>query len=179
MGIAEFVKDFFRKQALKKYSSTVPTGIIPLSRIKTAVTFIDVEDTSFDTCKTQIMAFYREHNIKGEIFFLDFRKIDNGERLITSIQTTILRRDLDWTGKPNKEKINIMSGNNPDLFISLVRSTDFPIEFMAKCSQARFKIGRIQLPGNTFDIVLSDHEEKPSSEEDIFKEIKNFLVKIN
>ncbi|MBR1573650.1 MAG: hypothetical protein IJ652_02245 [Bacteroidales bacterium] len=174
----EAVKDIFRRRYLRKFASEVPTGIIPISQVRSAVTFIDVEDTSFDKCKVDVQAFYREHGIKGEIFFFDFRKIDSTERLITSITNTILKRDLSWCGKPSQEKINLMLGSDPDLFISLVRSRDFPIEFMAKCSRARFKIGRLQIPGDTFDLVVSEPEDKVLSEAEIFAGVKVYLGKI-
>ena len=130
--MVDSVKSFFRKKNLKKYSSTVPTGILPMDKVRSAVAFIDVEDTSFDACKIALQAFFRDYNIKGEIFFFDFRKIGNEERLITSITNTILKKDLDWSGKPNREKIDLMLGSEADLFISLIRSTDYTLEFMAK-----------------------------------------------
>ena len=172
------IKDIFRKNYLKKFTSTVPTGIMPIGKVRSAVAFIDVEDTTFDKCKEDILSFYRENGIKGEIFFFDFRKLDSQERLITSITNTILKRDLDWFGKPSAEKVDLMLGHNPDMFISLINSTDFPIEFMAKCSNARFKVGRRQLPGNTFDLVVSDPSDRSLSEAEIFAGIKAYLVKI-
>ncbi len=172
------VKELFRRQSLKKYSSTEPTGITPLSQLHSAVTFIDVEDTSFAACKNAIMAFYRDNNIKGEIFFYDFRKLGEGERLITSIMTTVLKKDLNWFGKPKQEKVDLMLQGEPDLFISLIAKDDYPIEFMAKCSKARFKVGRIQLPGNTFDLVVKDSKGKTYSEYEVFKEMVSFIKKI-
>jgi len=172
------VKDLMRRRSLKKYSSTEPTGILPLSKVKSAVAFIDVEDTSFDVCKNAILAFFRENNIRGEIFFFDFRKLTEGERLITSITTTILKKDLNWYGRPSKEKIGYMLDGEPDLFISLLPRADYTIEFMAKCSKAHFKIGRCQLPGNTFDIVVLDSPDKPHSEAEVFKEMAAFIKKI-
>ncbi len=171
----ESIKKIFRKWALKKHSSTVPTQITPLSDIRTAAAFIDVEDSSFDDCKESILAFYRDNNIKGEIFFLDFRKIDSEERLITSITNTILRKDLNWYGKPSAEKLGLLDNLNPDLFISLAKSTDFPIEFMAKHCRASFKIGREQLPGDVYNLVVSDSQTKSSSEAEIFEEIKKYI----
>ena len=173
-----FIIDFLRNRSLKKHGSQVHTNIPPLKDIRTAVTFIDVEDTSFDECKKDIMAFYRDNGIKGEVFFFDFRKISDTERLITSITNTILKKDLDIFGKPSKEKVDLMLGSNPDMFRSLVRSTDFPIEFMAKCSTARFKVGRIQLPGDPFDLVISEPEGKVLSEAEIFQWVKAYLAKI-
>ena len=74
-----FVLDFLRERALKKHGSKVSTGITPLKDIRTAVAFLDVEDTSFDACKKELMAFYRENNIKGEIFYFDCRKLNDKE----------------------------------------------------------------------------------------------------
>jgi hypothetical protein len=173
-----FITDFLRNRALKKHRSQVRTNITPLKDIRTAVTVIDVEDTSFDNCKKDIMAFYRDNGIKGEIFFFDFRKIGDAERLITSITTTILKKDLNWFGKPSREKVSLMLDGEPDLFISLLPSTDFPLEFMATASRAHFKIGRVQLPGNTFDLVFKDPEDRKLSEAEVCKELIKFMAKI-
>ena len=176
--MVDSVKSFFRKKQIKKFSSTVPTGILPMDKVRSAVAFIDVEDTSFDACKIALQAFFRDYNIKGEIFFFDFRKIGNEERLITSITNTILKKDLDWTGKPSREKIDLMLGSEADMFISLIRSTDYTLEFMAKCSQAKFKAGRVQLPGNTFDLIVSDPADRPLNELESFQAMRQFLAKI-
>ena len=178
MSVVEGIKGIFRRSCLKKYASDVPTGIIPVSRLHSAVAFIDVEDTSFDESKGLLVNFFRENGIKGEIFFFVFRHLSEGERLITSIQTTILRKDINWFGRPSKEKISLMLKGEPDLFISLIGKEEFPIEFMAKCSRARFKIGRRQLPGNTFDLVVSDSKERPCSQADLFRQMLVYLGKI-
>ena len=174
----EPVKDLLRRQSLKKNASPEPTGFVPLDKIRSAVAFINVEDTSFNECKNILMLFFREHNIKGDIFFFDFRKLTEGERLITSITTTILKKDLNWFGKPSREKVALMLDGEPDLFISLLPSTSFPIEFMAKCSRAHFKVGRVQLPGDTFDLVIKDSESNPLNEAEFCKEMIKFMNKI-
>lgn len=176
-----FIIDFLRNRALKKHGSKVHTDITPLKDIHTAVAFIDVEDTSFDACKKDIMAFYREHGIKGEIFFFDFRKIGSTERLITSITNTVLKKDLNFYGKPSKEKLSLMLEAKPDLFISLINKNDYPIRYMATCCEAKFKIGRKQLPGNVFDLVISDQTDADGTstpEDEIFKNIKALLAKV-
>lgn len=176
-----FIIDFLRQNSLKKHGSKVPTGITPIKDIKTAVAFIDVEDTSFDACKNSIMAFYREHNIKGEIFFFDFRKLSETERLITSITNTVLKKDLNFYGKPSKEKVNGMLAAQPDLFISLINKDDFPIRYMASCCEAKFKVGRKQLPGDIFDLVVCEQENEEGTflpEADIFKSIKELMLKV-
>lgn len=174
----EFVKDIFRKSSLKKNASTVETGFLPLNRIRSYVAVIDVEDTSFDACKTAIMNYFRSHNINGCVFFQDFRKIGSEDRLITSIQTTITRKDLDWLGRPNKYKLNVLKEMNPDVFISLINDPGFAVEYMARTSNARFKIGRKQLPGNLFDLVIKDPAEKDLSQLQSFQAMKEYLNRI-
>ena len=176
-----FIVNFLRKQTLKKHGSKVETGITPLSAIRTAVAFIDVEDTSFDACKQELMAFYRENNIRGEIFYFDFRKLNDTERLITSITNTVLKKDLNFYGKPSKEKLKLMLEAKPDIFISLINKDDYPIRYMASCCEAKFKVGRKQLPGNIYDLVIVEQpslDGTSTPQADIFKSVKSLLLKV-
>jgi len=173
MGI---IKDWLRARSLRKHRSTVPTAIMPLERMRSAVVLIDVEDQSFDECKLAIQNFYRETDIKGEIFFLDMRKLIESERLITSITNTVLKKDIDALGRPAQAKIDLLNSLEADMFISLVDKDDFTIEYLAACCNARFKIGRRELPGGVFDIVFTG--EEGASQLDIFNSIKPWLRKI-
>ena len=171
------LKELLRRQSLRKGASEAPTGLLPLGKVRSAVVFIDVEDTSFDQCKNSVLSFFRDHGIKADVFFLDFRKLSKDERLITSITNTILRKDLNWYGRPPKEKVDLMLSGEPDLFISLVDNDSFAIEYMTRCSQAHFKIGRRQLPGDVFDLVVSDPTEL-HCEAEVFREMAALLRKI-
>ena len=176
-----FIIDFLRNRALKKHHSQVHTNITPLRDVHTAVTFIDVEDTSFDACKQDIQAFYRDNGIRGEIFYFDFRKIGDAERLITSITNTVLKKDLNFYGKPSREKLDLMLAAKPDLFISLINKDDYPIQYMATCCEAKFKVGRKQLPGDIFDLVITDQKDADGTstpEDEIFKSVKELLSKV-
>ena len=172
------LKEFAQRRALRKGASTVPTSLLPLRAVRSATVFIDVEDTSFDLCKNAILTFFRDRHIKAEIFFFDLRKLSRDERLITSITTTILKKDLNWFGKPSREKVALMLNGEPDLFISLLPSTDYPLEFMAKSSRAHFKVGRVQLPDDTFDLVIKDPEGSHLNEAEFCKEMIKFMDKI-
>lgn len=174
----EGLKNWIRKRVLKKNESGEPTGLLPLSKIRSAVVFIDVEDPSFDNCKIAVQNFFRERSIKGEIFFFDFRKLTEGERLITSITNTVLKKDLNWYGRPSQEKMDLMLAGEPDLFISLLPRNDFPIEYMAKCSRSPFKVGRRQLPGDIFDLVIIDPEDNPCQEDEAFARMIAMMEKI-
>lgn len=178
MQIAESIKALFRRHSLKKHASTQPTGFMPISKVRSAVAFIDVEDTSFHECKQKLQNFFRENNIRGDIFFFDFRKLPDGERLITSITGTVLKKDLNWYGRPSDDKIRILLEGEPDMFISLLPKADFPIEFMATCSNARFKAGRFQIPGNVFDLVITDPADRNLNQAEAFDEMEKLLTRI-
>ena len=124
------------------------------------------------------MNYFRSMDIRGAVFFQDFRKIGSEDRLITSIQTTITKKDLDWIGRPSKYKQGVLEEQNPDVFISLIKDPEFAIEYMTKTSKARFKIGRKQMDGNLFDLVISDPAGKNISQLESWEAIKNYLGKI-
>ena len=91
----EPLKDFFRKRKLKKYISTEPTSLLPLSKIKTANVVIDVEEPGFDVLKEDILSWGRSEGIDINIYFFDFRKLGKDELLLTSINTTIIKKELN------------------------------------------------------------------------------------
>ncbi len=169
------IKDLLRRWSLRKSASSEPTGLLPLQAVRSAVAFISVEEQDFEACKNDILAFYRTHNIKGSVFFFDFRRIEKGERLITGITTTVLRKDLNWYGQPSPEKTRTMLEGEPDLFISLLPANSYPLEYMARCSKARFKVGRQQLPGNVFDLVVLNPADKKLSQREALGEIIKLL----
>ena len=44
----DFLKTYFRKRSLRKNSSTTPTGILPLGKIRSYVAIIDAEEGTFE-----------------------------------------------------------------------------------------------------------------------------------
>ena len=53
-------------------------------------------------------------------------------------------------------KKRIKVHRNTQVFLSLVPGCDWRLEYVVKRSRARFKIGRTQLHGEPFDLVVSD-----------------------
>ena len=95
----------FRRKRLEKFASNVPTGFLPLSAISSVNVVIDVEEPGFDQLKDDILAWGKQVGLKVNIYFFDFRKISRDELLLTSIQTTIIKKELDWLGMPDFSKI--------------------------------------------------------------------------
>ena len=155
----EPIKIFFRRRSIRKYGRAVPTGLLPLSEISSVNVVMDVEEAGWDMLKEDILAWGRAAGVKVGIYFFDFRKLGKNELLLTSIQTTIARRDLNWLGMPDISKASGLIEEQSDLFISLINNGDFPIDFMSKCSASSFKIGRKAYPDHCFDLVLSGKSE--------------------
>ena len=176
----EFVKNFFRRRKIQKFRSQVETSFLPIGKIATVNAVIDVQETGFDQLKEDILAWGRRKNIKVNIYFFDFRKLDKEELLLTSIQTTIIKKDLDWIGVPELSKVIGLLGETSDLFISMINNGDFPIDFLSKCTKARFKIGRYEYEGHAYDLVISGNQtaDLRSDSKRIFAAIKEFLTKI-
>lgn len=174
-----FVKDLFRKRNLKKLASKVPTEILPLEKVRSYVAIIDVEEPNYNSCKDTIINYFRSKDIKGGIFFQDFRKIGSEDRLITSIQTTITRKDVNWFGRPSRYKLGVLEEMKPDLLLCLIRDPEFPIEFLVRTSKARFKVGRKQQGDNLFDFVVNDPKGKQVSALDSFNAMRSYLEKIS
>lgn len=174
------ILEFFRGRKIKRFASDVPTGFVPMERISTVNVVIDVEEPGFDTLKDDILAWGKQQSLKVNIYFFDFRKLGKDELLLTSIQTTIIKKELDWIGTPDLGKINALLNEPSDLFISMVDNTGFPIRFVSACCKARFKIGRRGFEGHSYDMVMtgSPTEDLRSESRQIFSAIKDFLTKI-
>lgn len=171
---------FFRDRKIQKFLSDVPTGIRSLRNISSVNVIIDVEEPGFELLKEDILAWGRQKGLKINIYFLDFRKLGKEELLLTSITTTILRKELDWIGTPEFSKVGPLLYEHSDLFISLIDNGDFPIEFLSKCSKAKFKIGRYGFDGHVYDMVFTGNptEDLRSDARRIFAAMTGFIEKI-
>lgn len=176
----ETILDFFRKRRIKKYASDIKTALIPMSEISSVNVIIDVEEPGFDDLKDDILAWGRSIDAKVSIYFFDFRRLGKDELLLTSITNTLLRKELDWVGMPDLSKISPLIYEKSDLLISMIDNGNFPIDFVARCAKARFKIGRHTYQDNPFDMIISggDTADLRSDARKIFAAMTDFLTKI-
>lgn len=160
--------------------SPIETGFIPLSSVNTANVVIDVEEPGFDELKEDILAWGRITGIKVSLYFFDFRRIGKDELLLTSITNTLLKRELDLIGTPDPNKIAPLLEEQSDLFISMIDNKEFPIQFLAYCTKARFKIGRHGFEGHPYNMIMSGNEtaDLRSEARQIFAAITDFLTKV-
>ena len=142
---------------------------------------MDVDNPDYDLLKEKVLNWFRDNNIKVEIWYIDFRKLDKNTLLLTSIQTTIIRKETNWFGAPSLEKLGNLLEDETDLFISLTDKNYFTNVLMSKCSKAKFKIGRIPMDGMTYDLVIGTEPDSlmGNSSMKVFDAICTYLEKIN
>ena len=156
------VRTFFRRMALRRGRSTVPTALLPLTKVRGAAVFVDTTDPGEDTERVC-------HAVQQ---FFDY----NG---IPVLILCPAKRDVNWRGFLRKRVRGTRETRKEDLFISLAASPDnFAAEYESRCSAARFKVGRCQLPGDVFDLVVSVPENGETSQLAVFSAIKDYLNKI-
>jgi len=151
-------KDFMRRRALKKYTYKGRTGFLPIDQIHSVAVVVDVTSPEFDELRKDVTLFFRQRGIKLDIYYLDFRKIENTELLLTSIQTTILKKEINWFGMPDHSKLDFITSNHVDLFVSLVPNDNFTATFICACAPARFKAGISTYDSDPFNMVMSGTE---------------------
>ena len=180
----DFIINWFRRRRLKRDASDVPTCILPLRKVGYANVVIDAQERDFDRLKEDILAWGRANGVKISIFFIDLRKLSKGELLLTSIQTTIIRKELSWYGAPPLEKARLLMDDSADLFISMIDSSDFLVDYLCKCSHARFKVGRKAYPGHAFDMIVTNNasgnlrNELRTDSREVFALMTDYLNKI-
>lgn len=151
-----------RKLALRRKFDVEPTRILPLTSIHKVTVFLDSFDADADPTRRLITAFFR--NYDTEVDFICPQKWD-----------------INWYGRLKKPRLH--AGEKPkdaddDLFISLAGPGNFTAEYEARCSHAKFKVGRVMLPGNVYDIVITDAPNTLPRQTESFQNIKEFLLKI-
>ncbi|MCF0176266.1 MAG: hypothetical protein HUJ94_05455 [Bacteroidales bacterium] len=175
----ESLKSYIRRKQLRKHTSPVKTGFIPMASVRSVAVIVDVEDKSYDACKESVNRFFK--GARADIWYFDFRRLGKEELLLTSINTTILRTDIGWYGRPDLNKIAPLLDEEDgyDILISLIPNVDFPNEFIVKASRAKFKIGvTTEMTGKPFDLVISN-PEGTSNQAEMFNSIKEYLTKIS
>ena len=153
---------FCRWIALRRDRSTVPTALLPLTKVHEAMVFVDTmtADEDSDRVCRAVQQFFDYQGIPVQI-------------LCPS------KRDVNWWGYLRKRVRGTREFRQEDLFISLAASPDnFAAAFEARCSTARFKVGRCQLSGEVFDLVVAVPENGEASQLAAFSAIKDYLNKI-
>lgn len=155
------LKYLLRLFALERHGSGERQCIIPLEEVRAAAVFIDAAQPGADAAEVSVRDFFDSRNV----------------------ELTVLKPSgpqLNYAGYM-KRKFRMPGGSarHEDLFISLSDNPgDFAAEFESRCSPARFKVGRVQLSGEIFDMVVSPRGDERAGQDAVFGAISEYLLKI-
>jgi len=137
---------FFRKVLrfllMRWFSSKVPTGLVPLSDVKSVVVYVDFEEEHCQPAIIHVTSFFKKYGISVRVV------------------------------SENSPKLRSES----DMFLALNYVPCFSERYAAKTSKARCKVGRHQIRGNVYDVVISEPGEVPMKVDAFFKEMKSYLT---
>jgi hypothetical protein len=169
-----FFCNYLRRRALRNSLSKIPTAIIPITDIRSATVLLDASDPACEACTKAVQAYFKSVNVKVRIIYVYLEKLEKDATPPVDRNFTLLRRDLDWCGRPSLSKLSLIFGPETDLFISLEGKNTYQAEFIASCIPARFKVGRFHLP--VYDIVCDGTESLTQTE--VFRSIEDLFTKI-
>lgn len=155
------VKLIARRKALRECASKVPTGLVPLSGIKTATVYIERNSYDWSATERKVRKFFENKNIQ--------------------VETVILNSlDVDWLGRSRRSETKKTIEGHEDLLISLLPVNTFALKYCAVSSNAKFKIGREQIRKNVFDLVVSDRtsDNEDGSQIAVFDYITELFTKL-
>lgn len=152
------------------------TGLEPLSNIRSAAVFIDANVPGAVPVINSVHEYFRSRDIKVQIIAITSGEMIFGESMYDA--TFIHKDDLNWYGKPieGDEHPNLNLGE--DLFLSLFPDNSYTVEYLARCSGARFKIGRKQISDNIYDLVISENGDFNLNQQQAFQAIMKFVEQI-
>lgn len=153
--MAFFLTELLRRVELKKHSSAVATGFIPLKDIRTALVILDGTDPRCLASRDAMEAFLRGYKIDPSFIFIDLRKRKKGVTVYASGDGLISRRYVNFFGMPRMKKKGHLFSSDFDLLINLRDSDDYTGNFISAAARARFKIGTRAYPGNPFDLTVT------------------------
>lgn len=150
-----------RRKTLREVESKVPTGLVPLSEIKTVTVYIERNSYDWSATERKVRRFFENKDIQVE----------------TIIMNSL---DVDWLGRRRRSLTKKSIEGHEDLLISLLPVNSFALKYCAISSNAKFKIGREQIRKNVFDLVVSDRttDSDDGSQIAVFDYITELFTKL-
>lgn len=131
---------------------------MPIGDIKKAVVFVD-NDADADFASKAVRKFFEGHGIPVMIICPE-------------------KWDINLFGWLKKQNLQKESKWDADILISLAGPENFAAEHLARCSRARFKVGRFDLKENVFDIVIANREHQLPRQPIAFETVVEYLLKV-
>lgn len=177
MKLIDNIIAFARKRSLKGCAKDPDlTGLEPLSSIGKVSVFFDADLPASAQLITYVSDYF---NSRGKEVCV-FAMLMGMQTLNEGLQKAVFfhKEDVNWFGRLKRGKRYHTTDVGEDMFISLLGEDTFAVEYAARCSSARFKVGRKQLSGNVYDLVVSDSGSEPADQRKVFDAIMEFVEKI-
>lgn len=149
------IKYILRLRTLRENASHIPTKAFPLRNAKSAIVFLDSSAYDHKATADRIKTFF------------ELRHID-------SVTIAPGPDDVNWYGKPKDYIRDMLEAGENSIYISLIASNNYTATFCAMKSTARFKIGREQIRGHIFDLLVTGNTENRGSQTEAF----NYIIKL-
>lgn len=153
--MAFFLTTLLRKARLRKHASKLPTGLLPLRNVRSALVIADGTEPGCREYADRMTAFLKSNSVAVSVIFIDLRKIRKDTVVYVNGEGTITRRQVNWFGMPKLKKTGHLFSSEADLLINLRSIDDYTGDFISKAAKAKFKIGTCDYPGNPFDLIVS------------------------
>lgn len=144
-----------RRAQLKKHASTLPTGLVPLRKINSALVIADGTVPDCVECVEKMSAFLKGCGIAVSAIYVDLRRIRKDTPVYVSGDNVLTRSRVNWYGKPKTKRTGHLFPAETGLLVNIRDSGDFTGDFISKTVRAVFKIGICDYPGNPFDLTVS------------------------
>jgi len=87
------------------------------------------------------------------------------------------RKNINWYGKPKNENVDDFINKKFDLLIDLSLANDFPLEYIAAMSMAKFKVGRFTSEQGDYDFMIDINKNK--THDFLIEQIRHYLENLN
>ncbi len=121
---------------------------------------------------------FKQKNIPFEVLGYIPSKHKPDELIGDSHHHYICLNDFNWLFQPKSELIHQFIQKDFDILIDLYQEDEFPIEYILKISQARFKVGCAHVNNELHDLMI-DVEKKKDDATYLSEQILHYLSMLN
>ncbi len=166
----------FGNSRLKKDASDIHTEFLPLGDIRSAVVVVDGAAGKVEECVEQVEKFCKENKIALRLMYIDLRRYNSKTWPPSDPAKTLVKRDLNWYGRPNPLKVAQILSSPADLYVCLYVGEEYCVRYISSSVRARFKVGPSEYRNDPFNIVVSP--AGTSDAEALFLKIRDLLVSV-
>lgn len=153
-------------------------SVIPISRVKTAVVFLDTTDTSWMEARKQILDFFFQHKIIADFYFIDTNTYKKGFGPSTNPEQTLYGEDFNLNERARTEKVNTLFSKTPDMIISLINREHPGTESILRACNSKYKVGRMAYKKDFFSLIVSDPEGQAFNQSEAWETMGKYLKAI-